>query len=303
MITLRSFFLERNPLLEKLRIWERDSSQTLQNIIAVLAQPKGSTRPNHFESLDTASVWQMRTSAQIDEVTTAVDSASTTIRDLRANQVLLVLVVTEEVQRFLFGSDNALEGSLLLGERLDKKLKHLKVIGINSPSIRKSTIVEETITVGRAMSQMRTVEFLHRPAQDVSATVPEGIAALLAVKLDQFERAVLFKRTLEIPDLAVHTCDHHSLSQTLRDRLCNTQRRCLSSCSITNTAIRKCDLDCLAFNLRLSGKDLLELVHTLLPKVRCRNGLHVLVNGFHSGVCHDRKENNERKLRLKGEIL
>ena len=95
VVSLGSFFLEVDPLVHLLLGGESDSVHSLKTIVFGFTEPVGAGVLGDLEGFDNLGRRDMRSCAQIDEVSASVGSDFTTIRDLGGNQLNLEWIVSE----------------------------------------------------------------------------------------------------------------------------------------------------------------------------------------------------------------
>jgi hypothetical protein len=108
-------FLVLLPDLELLLVWETNTVHTLQRVIVGITQPVGSRVFGGRKSFDLPSVGNVWTTAQINQVSTFVDSGTSSISNLGCQNLLLERVVSKQLQGFFLGDDHTFEFLLGLG--------------------------------------------------------------------------------------------------------------------------------------------------------------------------------------------
>jgi len=169
------------------------------------------------ESLDSTSVRNVRTSAQIDQGTATVDGGAGAIGNLVLDNVLLVLVVAEHLEQILLLQGETLESLLLLDGLLGDLLQGLPVRLQNRLGVGESHFVVETILDRGTNAQTATESSLASLTQNVSTRVPEDLLSLGVFEIKQFQLAALLQRAVQIPQLSIDLRDDGALEQRLAD--------------------------------------------------------------------------------------
>ena len=201
----------------------------------------------------------VRATAEVDQGAAAVRRARGTVGHLGLDDLALVLVVGEHIERVLLGELEALERLLLLDDEVHELLDVGKVLGgYRLLGARHRHVVVEAawLVDRRADAQEALVAALECLAQDVRRRVPEGVLALGRVEHKELELAVGLERALQVPRLAVDAGHHGVLCEAGRDRRSNVERRRLPRDSVLDGAVRQRDLD---RNVLLGGAGLLLL--------------------------------------------
>jgi hypothetical protein len=86
------------------------------------------TYPEDGKGLDVAGGRNVRSSAQINQGSTAVDSALGAIGDSLVDEILLVLAVLEHLEELILGHLETLKGLLLLDDAVGELLQSLLVL-------------------------------------------------------------------------------------------------------------------------------------------------------------------------------
>ena len=139
VITSLSLLSKVDVLVEQLLSGERDGIDSLQAIVSDLSEPVGTGVFHHLETLNELGAWDMRASAQVNEVAASVCSDTLSISNLTSDGRDLEWVCAEEGQCFFLGQDKTFKSLLLagnflgallnsgvvfLGEMLNDKSKH-----------------------------------------------------------------------------------------------------------------------------------------------------------------------------------
>lgn len=95
MIAFRSFNKESLVFGHLFLVREGDTVDSLQRIVVGVSEEVGGRVFGDHECLDFTGVRDMRTDAQVDHGTAAVDGGGCTIGDFGVDEVLLVFVVLE----------------------------------------------------------------------------------------------------------------------------------------------------------------------------------------------------------------
>lgn len=109
MVTLLSLLSQMDVLVQLLLRGERDSVHALQTIVGGLAEPVGSRVAHDLKALDELGRWDVRASAQINQIATLVSSHALAVLNLGADRLDLERISLEECQGLLFRQDKALE--------------------------------------------------------------------------------------------------------------------------------------------------------------------------------------------------
>ena len=109
MVTLFCLFAEMNVFIHLLLSWERNGIDALQTVIRCLAEPVGSRVAHDLKALDELGRWDVRASAQINQIATLVSSHALAVLNLGADRLDLERISLEECQGLLFRQDKALE--------------------------------------------------------------------------------------------------------------------------------------------------------------------------------------------------
>ena len=144
MISLSSFLNESDMLVEFLLGGESNTIDSLQTVIGSLSEPVSRRVLQDLEGLNTASVGYMRASAKIDQVSIAVGSYLTTVRDFIGNELSLERIVSKKSQRFFLGEDDSLEHLFLADDFLCCLLNGFVILLREMPSVSAISVIEET---------------------------------------------------------------------------------------------------------------------------------------------------------------
>lgn len=123
MITLSSLFNKLLVFSHLLLVREGNTIETLEGVVLGITQEVRSRVLCDGESLDATSVGHVRTSAQINQGTAAVDGGGSAVRDLVVDDVNLVRVVLEHFQQVFLCQNKTLKGLLFLGELANQLFK------------------------------------------------------------------------------------------------------------------------------------------------------------------------------------
>mmetsp|Transcript_17983 Transcript_17983/g.44413 ORF Transcript_17983/g.44413 Transcript_17983/m.44413 type:complete len:225 (-) Transcript_17983:801-1475(-) len=155
VITFLGLFHILLPNLQLLLIGERNTVDSLQRIIVGIAQPVSSRDLSGSKGLDLSSVGNVRTTAQIDQVSASVNGGTASIGNLGGQNLHLEWVVSKELQSLILGNDHTLEFLLLFGN-LTNFLFNSLVIIFTKIILAHVGIVKETISQRRSNSELVT---------------------------------------------------------------------------------------------------------------------------------------------------
>ena len=182
-----------------LLIGERDTIDTLEGVVVGVTEEVGRRVLHDGESLDSAGVGNVRTTAKIDKGAVTVDSGSGAVGDLVLDDVLLVGVVGEHLEQILLAHLQSLERLLLLDDLGDNVLEGRPVAGLNGGTTGKSHFVVEAVVNGGTNAERAAESALAGLTENVSTRVPEDELALVVVEVEEFELAALLEGALKIP--------------------------------------------------------------------------------------------------------
>ena len=136
MITLFCLFAEMNVFVHLLLRWERNGINTLQTIIRCFTEPVGCRVAHDLKALNELGRWDVRASAQINQITTLVSSHALAVLNLGADRLDLERVSLKKGQGIFFRQDKALELLVLTANLLchffDRSIvffvEHLRVL-------------------------------------------------------------------------------------------------------------------------------------------------------------------------------
>ena len=210
-----------------LLIRERNTIQTLQRVILLVTQEVRGRVLEDRHGFDAACVRNVRANTQVNHRTAAVHGSRRAIWDLRVDNVDLVLVVLEHLQKLLLGQHRTLKRLLVLHSQINQLLKGIKVLRANSTitAITHTHLIVEAFVCGRANAQMAAIVSFSRLTENVGRRVPEHTLSLRMVKVKQLQCCVSLQRTLQVPQLTVHLGNHNALAQALGNRPGNVHRR------------------------------------------------------------------------------
>ena len=97
MITLLCLLSEVNVLIQLFLRRERNGIDTLQAVIGGLAKPVSGRVAHHFKAFDQLGRRNVRTSAQIDQITALVDGDTLAVLNLAREQRLLEWICLEHL--------------------------------------------------------------------------------------------------------------------------------------------------------------------------------------------------------------
>ena len=97
MITLLCLLSEVNVLIQLFLRRERNGIDTLQAVIGGLAEPVSGRVAHHFKAFDQLGRRNVRTSAQIDQITALVDGDTLAVLNLAREQRLLEWICLEHL--------------------------------------------------------------------------------------------------------------------------------------------------------------------------------------------------------------
>ena len=106
------------PNLQLLLIRETDGIHTLKGIVVGISQPIGGRVSSGGKGLYLSSVGKVGSSAQVHQITTLVDSGTSSISNLGGQNLLLEGVVGKKLQSFFLSDDHTLKLLLLLDNLL-----------------------------------------------------------------------------------------------------------------------------------------------------------------------------------------
>lgn len=107
-------FLILFPNLEHFLVGKADPVQSLQTVVFSVPEPIGGGMSGSAESFDFARVRQMRSTAQVNQITALVHGGASVIRHLGPQNLHLERIVGKQLKAFLFGNYKPLEWLLLL---------------------------------------------------------------------------------------------------------------------------------------------------------------------------------------------
>ncbi|KAI6760208.1 hypothetical protein HG531_013409 [Fusarium graminearum] len=159
------------------------------------------------KGLDVTSGGDVRTSAQIDEGTTSVDSTLGAIRYSLLDEVLLVLAVLKHLKKLLLGHLETLKGLLLLDDA---------IFLLNILSHVRHIVVESRRILGRGtVAEVASEASLSGLSENMSRRVPEYLLSFGVVEVEEFNLAALLERSSQIPQLTVNSGDDSALEKGL----------------------------------------------------------------------------------------
>lgn len=119
VITLGCFLNELFVFGHLLLVWEGDTIQTLQRVVLCITQKVRCRVLGDHHGLYATSVWNVGTTAQVNERTATVDSCRGAIGNLIINDVYFVWVVLEHLKQVLLGNHQTFKRLLFLVDHAD----------------------------------------------------------------------------------------------------------------------------------------------------------------------------------------
>ena len=110
VVSLLRLFLKVDEFGHLLGGWERDGVNSLQRIVVCFAEPIGRRILHDLKSLDELCARNVRSRAQINQITALVSSDFGAVGDFTNDGLYFKWILFEEFESFVFGQNQTLEG-------------------------------------------------------------------------------------------------------------------------------------------------------------------------------------------------
>mmetsp|Transcript_27447 Transcript_27447/g.64340 ORF Transcript_27447/g.64340 Transcript_27447/m.64340 type:complete len:320 (+) Transcript_27447:1452-2411(+) len=151
-------------------------------------------------------VRNVRTTAQIDQITVSVNGGARSVGDLRGQDFDLEGVVFEQLEGLVFGHNHSLEFLLLLDDFLDFLLDGFVVVFFDCILAHVRIVIETTLQ-RRSDGELHPEQMLQGFSHHVRGGVPEdGLGILVVVELEELESLNRsYQRSGHVPKQGFHS--------------------------------------------------------------------------------------------------
>eukprot|EP00760_Papus_ankaliazontas_P030251 PhM_4_TR468/c1_g1_i2/m.80221 len=250
VVALGGLFHERLPLLEHLLLREGDAVHTLQRGVLRLAEEVRGRVARDGEALDAARVRQVGPAAGVDKVAAAVHRAVRALGDLAGEDRGLERVVAEHLERVVLRQAQALVRLLRLDQLHGAGLEH-GVVELAHAATHVALVEEATVLERGADAEFAVECLLHGGAEHVGGAVPEHLARLGVVPVQELDGARRLERPREVPEHVVDLGDDDLVGEGVGDALGDLERRRGPRRGLHRLAVRERDRDGLGAGLVL----------------------------------------------------
>ena len=169
MVALLSLLQHHEILVEHLLLGERDTIQALHLLTSSVTTPEGTGNTRQLDGLDFARIHEVRTTAEVGEVTLRICRDRTVFQVLLDVLALIGLAVGSKLLQRIGLSYLLANDRLLLGGQLTHLVfNHGEVALLDHLAILQQHVVEEAVLDSRTKAELNTrIQLLQRLGQEV----------------------------------------------------------------------------------------------------------------------------------------